>query len=147
MHTPRRLPTPARQPRPHHPPPPHRTHRTPDRRPHLPHRRRPHPHPHPHTWQLRTDTRHPVLFDHPVDHIPGMVLLEAARQATTAHLGHPTLPLTLTTTFTNYAELDTPCHLQTHTTTPTTPGHHTTHITCHQNNHPVFHTTITTTTP
>ncbi|MER6210849.1 ScbA/BarX family gamma-butyrolactone biosynthesis protein [Streptomyces sp. NPDC001642] len=107
------------------------------------------PTPHPHTWQLRTDTRHPVLFDHPVDHIPGMVLLEAARQATTAHLGHPTLPLTLTTTFTNYAELDTPCHLQTHTTpTPGHPaGHQTTHITCHQNNHPVFHSTITTTTP
>ncbi|MFJ8142510.1 ScbA/BarX family gamma-butyrolactone biosynthesis protein [Streptomyces sp. NPDC096013] len=103
------------------------------------------PTPHPHTWQLRTDTRHPVLFDHPVDHIPGMALLEAARQATTAHLGHPTLPLTLTTTFTNYAELDTPCHLQTHTTTPTTPSHHTTHITCHQNNHPVFTSTITTT--
>jgi len=27
------------------------------------------------------DLRHPLFFDHPSDHIPGMVLLEAARQA------------------------------------------------------------------
>jgi hypothetical protein len=27
------------------------------------------------------DPRHPLFFDHPSDHIPGMVLLEAARQA------------------------------------------------------------------
>lgn len=40
----------------------------------------------PDRWFLRADTRHPVLFDHPVDHIPGMVLLEAARQATSALL-------------------------------------------------------------
>jgi hypothetical protein len=28
------------------------------------------------------DPRHPFYFDHPSDHVPGMVLLEAARQAT-----------------------------------------------------------------
>ncbi|WUK66705.1 lactone biosynthesis protein, mmfl [Streptomyces coelicoflavus] len=33
------------------------------------------------TWMLRPDTSHPVLFDHATDHIPGMVLLEALRQA------------------------------------------------------------------
>lgn len=27
------------------------------------------------------DLRHPRFFDHPSDHVPGMVLLEAARQA------------------------------------------------------------------
>jgi hypothetical protein len=32
------------------------------------------------TWLLRCDTTHPVLFDHPVDHVPGMVLIEAMRQ-------------------------------------------------------------------
>ncbi|MHC5908639.1 AfsA-related hotdog domain-containing protein, partial [Streptomyces sp. S6] len=27
------------------------------------------------------DPHHPLFFDHPSDHVPGMVLLEAARQA------------------------------------------------------------------
>ncbi len=30
--------------------------------------------------RLRVDTAHPVYFDHPVDHVPGMVLLEALHQ-------------------------------------------------------------------
>ncbi|MFE9676991.1 ScbA/BarX family gamma-butyrolactone biosynthesis protein [Streptomyces sp. NPDC006259] len=33
------------------------------------------------TWMLRLDTGHPVFFDHAVDHIPGMALLEALAQA------------------------------------------------------------------
>lgn len=33
------------------------------------------------------DACHPVFFDHPSDHVPGMVLLEAARQA--CHLDQP----------------------------------------------------------
>lgn len=32
-------------------------------------------------WELRVDTRHPTLFQRPNDHVPGMLLLEAARQA------------------------------------------------------------------
>jgi hypothetical protein len=60
-------------------------------------------------WQLRVDTRHPVLFDHPVDHAPGMLLLEAARQATTAHLGRACLPLSVTGEFVRYSELDAAC--------------------------------------
>lgn len=61
-------------------------------------------------WQLRVDTRHPVLFDHPVDHVPGMVLLEAARQAAAAALERSSfLPLSITSTFKRYAELDAPC--------------------------------------
>ncbi|XGU18071.1 AfsA-related hotdog domain-containing protein [Rhodococcus sp. 3Y1] len=28
-------------------------------------------------------------FDHPVDHIPGMILFEAARQALRFHIGNP----------------------------------------------------------
>lgn len=31
-------------------------------------------------WWLRLDLGHPVLFDHPSDHIPGMALMEAFRQ-------------------------------------------------------------------
>ncbi|MEV8309129.1 ScbA/BarX family gamma-butyrolactone biosynthesis protein [Streptomyces flavidovirens] len=64
-------------------------------------------------WQLRVDTRHPVLFDHPVDHVPGMVLLEAARQAAAAALGRTSfLPLTLTGDFRRYAELNMPCVIE-----------------------------------
>ncbi|MFE3185861.1 ScbA/BarX family gamma-butyrolactone biosynthesis protein [Streptomyces violascens] len=64
-------------------------------------------------WQLRVDTRHPVLFDHPVDHIPGMVLIEAARQATTAVLNRSALlPLRIENTFQHYTELDTPCIIE-----------------------------------
>ncbi len=33
------------------------------------------------SWRLLADPTHPVLFDHPCDHVPGTVLLEALRQA------------------------------------------------------------------
>lgn len=35
----------------------------------------------PGSWRLRMDTGHPALFDHASDHVPGMVLVEAFRQA------------------------------------------------------------------
>ncbi|MEU0671743.1 ScbA/BarX family gamma-butyrolactone biosynthesis protein [Streptomyces sp. NPDC006172] len=61
-------------------------------------------------WELRVDTAHPTYFDHPVDHIPGMFLLEAARQAAYARTGLPrALLLGITSKFTRYAELDAPC--------------------------------------
>jgi hypothetical protein len=66
----------------------------------------------PDSWQLRVDTRHPVLFEHPGDHVPGMVLIEAARQATAAALGRSSLPLDVTSEFKRYAELDTPCLIE-----------------------------------
>ncbi|MFF0792345.1 ScbA/BarX family gamma-butyrolactone biosynthesis protein [Streptomyces spiralis] len=102
----------------------------------------------PHHWQLRIDTRHPILFDHHVDHVPGMVLLEAARQAATALLPHttPLLPLTLQSEFTKYAELDQPCLINALHLPKTTPHDpETILITGHQDNQPVFTTTITTT--
>ncbi|NBM18023.1 ScbA/BarX family gamma-butyrolactone biosynthesis protein [Streptomyces sp. GC420] len=37
----------------------------------------------PDEWQLRVDLNHAILFDHPTDHLPMMVLLEGFRQ-----LGH-----------------------------------------------------------
>jgi 2-oxo-3-(phosphooxy)propyl 3-oxoalkanoate synthase len=66
----------------------------------------------PGSWQLRVDTRHPVLFDHPIDHVPGMVLLEAARQATAATLGRPVIPLDVTSQFKRYTELHAPCLIE-----------------------------------
>ncbi|MFI9155900.1 ScbA/BarX family gamma-butyrolactone biosynthesis protein [Streptomyces sp. NPDC053367] len=64
-------------------------------------------------WQLRVDTRHPVLFDHPLDHVPGMLLMEAARQAAAAALRRPVmLPLSITNEFLHYVELDAPCMIE-----------------------------------
>ncbi|MFB7669067.1 ScbA/BarX family gamma-butyrolactone biosynthesis protein [Kitasatospora sp. NPDC056138] len=64
-------------------------------------------------WQLRVDTSHPKYFDHPVDHVPGMLLLEAARQATQAVLHpHPALPVAMETAFHRYVELDAPCRIE-----------------------------------
>ncbi|MEU4202458.1 ScbA/BarX family gamma-butyrolactone biosynthesis protein [Streptomyces sp. NPDC039022] len=64
-------------------------------------------------WQLRTDTTHPVIFDHPVDHAPGMLLLEATHQAVHAVLHpQPVIPVGLSTVFARYAELDAPCWIE-----------------------------------
>ncbi|MFF5019581.1 ScbA/BarX family gamma-butyrolactone biosynthesis protein [Streptomyces sp. NPDC001165] len=68
-----------------------------------------------HTWQLRVDTRHPVLFDHPVDHVPGMLLLEATRQAAAGVLGRSSLmPLSISGRFDRYVELHSPCTVAAH---------------------------------
>ncbi|MFF0560936.1 ScbA/BarX family gamma-butyrolactone biosynthesis protein [Streptomyces sp. NPDC004266] len=65
-------------------------------------------------WRLRVDTTHPVLFDHPVDHVPGMVLLESVRQA--AHALNPSrgslLPLFMDVRFNRYVEFDSPCRIE-----------------------------------
>lgn len=64
-------------------------------------------------WELRVDTAHPTFFDHPVDHIPGMVLLEAARQAGLVSTGMPdALLLGLKSNFARYAEFDAPCWIE-----------------------------------
>ncbi|WP_051388914.1 ScbA/BarX family gamma-butyrolactone biosynthesis protein [Arthrobacter sp. 35W] len=43
----------------------------------------------PLAWPLHIDQSHPIFFDHPLDHAPGMLLLEAARQALRAASGAP----------------------------------------------------------
>jgi hypothetical protein len=60
-------------------------------------------------YRLRTDLAHPVLFDHPVDHAPGMLLLEAARQAAHAVSARATTVAAMETEFVRYAEFDAPC--------------------------------------
>lgn len=68
-------------------------------------------------WLLRLDRSHPVLFDHENDHISGMTLLEAFRQAALvapggAPLTDPAPRLSACTSadasFTAFAELDEP---------------------------------------
>lgn len=59
---------------------------------------------------LRVDLGHPTMFDHPVDHVPGMVVMEAARQSALAEL-HPleVLPTGFDARFLRYVEHDVPC--------------------------------------
>ncbi|MFF9347465.1 ScbA/BarX family gamma-butyrolactone biosynthesis protein [Streptomyces sp. NPDC014734] len=64
-------------------------------------------------WQLRLDTGHPTLFARPNDHVPGIVLLEAARQAAVAVApGRAFLPASARTDFLRYVELDRPCWIE-----------------------------------
>jgi hypothetical protein len=61
-------------------------------------------------WRLRLDTTHPTLFARPNDHVPGMVLLEAARQAANALTsGHDFNPASMRISFDKYCELTEPC--------------------------------------
>ncbi|MGV9255242.1 ScbA/BarX family gamma-butyrolactone biosynthesis protein [Streptomyces sp. NPDC003697] len=95
----------------------------------------------PRRWQLRPDIGHPILFDHVDDHIPGMVLLEAARQAATAvaPAGSVVLPVSLEGGFQRYAEFDSPCWIE---ATPSAEGAdgsaRTVHVTGTQNGETVF---------
>ncbi|MBL1087647.1 hypothetical protein JK359_37910 [Streptomyces actinomycinicus] len=100
------------------------------------------PTPAPDCWQLRVDTRHPVLFDHPVDHVPGMVLLEAARQATIAFLGRDCLPVGITSEFTRYVELNAPCLIEVCALPPCARGRERVIVTGRQDGAVVFTSTV-----
>ncbi|MEE4542484.1 AfsA-related hotdog domain-containing protein [Streptomyces sp. V4-01] len=70
------------------------------------------------TAGLRVPVENPSYFDHPHDHVPGMVLVEAARQLAVAAAGHwdgaPGGPAAMTAVeaeFSQYAELDRPTAL------------------------------------
>ncbi|MEV6018218.1 MULTISPECIES: ScbA/BarX family gamma-butyrolactone biosynthesis protein [unclassified Streptomyces] len=98
----------------------------------------------PDRWQLRTDTTHPILFDHPVDHAPGMLLLEAARQAAQA-LAHPeaTVAVGMESVFTRYAELDAPCWILADALAPDSLGRPRVRVTARQNDRDIFTSTVT----
>ncbi|WP_405145622.1 hypothetical protein OG589_02100 [Sphaerisporangium sp. NBC_01403] len=75
------------------------------------------------TWLLRVDPAHPVLFDHKVDHVPGMALMEAMRQATRL-LAQPS-PVTspkLYASFNRYVELGDPALVHAHAEEPLPSG-------------------------
>ncbi|MFE4972419.1 ScbA/BarX family gamma-butyrolactone biosynthesis protein [Kitasatospora sp. NPDC056651] len=98
----------------------------------------------PGSWHLTPDFWHPILFDHANDHIPGMVLLEAARQAANALSSPVTVtPTAAATTFHQYAEHDAPTMI----TARQTPGEDqdalTTTVTGHQHGQPIFTTVLT----
>ncbi|MFI9307620.1 ScbA/BarX family gamma-butyrolactone biosynthesis protein [Streptomyces triculaminicus] len=102
----------------------------------------------PGRWLLRADGRHPILFDHPVDHIPGMVLLEAARQAATALAPHPVVfPASLTGAFHRYAELDSPVRIAADRDDPDASGSFVTRVSGHQDDELLFSCTISAAPP
>ncbi|MER6099628.1 ScbA/BarX family gamma-butyrolactone biosynthesis protein [Streptomyces sp. NPDC001728] len=98
----------------------------------------------PGQWQLRINTEHSTLFRRPNDHVPGMVLLEAARQAAAITLGGGGyLPTVMDVSFSRYAELDTPCWIETEAVPGADPGKSTVRVVGHQDGHPVFQCMLT----
>ncbi|MGY1579019.1 ScbA/BarX family gamma-butyrolactone biosynthesis protein [Streptomyces sp. MN13] len=64
----------------------------------------------PDRWLLRNDPDNHLLFDHPVDHVPGLALLEAADQAARALRGPaPFTPGRIEAVYWRYVEFDQPC--------------------------------------
>lgn len=69
----------------------------------------------PHRWELIADTGNPALMDHPVDHVPGLVIMEASQQAAHAVVAgagaRSWCPLTTDMRTSRYVEFDAPCWL------------------------------------
>ncbi|MFE1173023.1 ScbA/BarX family gamma-butyrolactone biosynthesis protein [Streptomyces sp. NPDC058773] len=97
----------------------------------------------PDRWQLRVDTSHPVLFDHPVDHAPGMLMVEAARQAAQAATPGVTLPVSMDCSFSRYAELDAPSWVEARTTGRDDGDRRQVEVTVEQHGQPVIAAQIT----
>lgn len=64
-------------------------------------------------WELRMDVSNPALYDHRVDHVPGLALIEAAYQAAHAFTGPGHAPVRVMSTFDSYVEFDAPCLIDT----------------------------------
>lgn len=94
----------------------------------------------PYHWFLRNDLAHPILFDHPVDHSPGMLLLETARQAALARCTRAATVVGMTTRFIHYAEFDAPCLVSTAPlpTADSRDGARTVQVTLSQNDRVLF---------
>ncbi|MFB6564150.1 MULTISPECIES: ScbA/BarX family gamma-butyrolactone biosynthesis protein [unclassified Streptomyces] len=91
--------------------------------------------------QLRADVNHPILFDHPVDHAPGMLLLEAVRQAAYRSAYPRRGVLTdMEIRFFRYAELTSACWIETlpNTEEASAPDHHPVRVIARQNDEVIF---------
>ncbi|KMS81555.1 ScbA/BarX family gamma-butyrolactone biosynthesis protein [Streptomyces flaveolus] len=102
----------------------------------------------PRRWALRSDTTHRILFDHPHDHIPGMVLLEAVIQAAHADAAPlAAVPVELDTVFHRYVEFDLPCAIVTDDTGTDEPGRQRRRVSGVQDGQTAFTTLITSIVP
>ncbi|GHE01106.1 ScbA/BarX family gamma-butyrolactone biosynthesis protein [Streptomyces alanosinicus] len=97
----------------------------------------------PHHYQLRTDTSNSVLFDHPHDHLPGMVLLEAVVQAVRTSASGRAPLAALDTAFRRYVEFDAPCWIDVVQKSPDEQGRSRLLVTGTQNGAEAFSTTVT----
>lgn len=86
-------------------------------------------------WTLRVDTGHPVMFDHPVDHVPGMTSMEGMRQAALCLTGAGAgVPIRGRFSFDRYLELDLPCLVVAERRPPAV-ADHSVHVTIDQDGH------------
>lgn len=98
----------------------------------------------PTRWLLTPDLDHPIFFDHTDDHLPGMVLLEGARQAASTLVApHRMVPANASTDFFRYAELDRPCWIEIARVSPESNGLMTVEVVAEQDGERVFSSTIT----
>ncbi|MEU1623906.1 ScbA/BarX family gamma-butyrolactone biosynthesis protein [Streptomyces sp. NPDC020096] len=106
------------------------------------------PVPQERTWQLRVDTSHPAHFHRPNDHVPGMLLLEAARQAAYAAAPFtPFVPTTVDIAFHRYAELGSPCWMTASPLRADASGSNAVRVSGHQGNELVFLATLASAAP
>ncbi|WP_345620226.1 ScbA/BarX family gamma-butyrolactone biosynthesis protein [Streptomyces ziwulingensis] len=92
----------------------------------------------PGRWLLRADPANELFFDRVNDHVPAMVLVEAAQQA--AHLTFPAGrfdPSASEMRFSRYVEFGTPCRVAAHAVT-TEDGTASIGVTGHQDEHLAF---------
>ena len=67
------------------------------------------------TWLLRVDPEHRVVYDHPMDHVPGNAIIEAGKQAALLATGLPdAIPVGGQLDFHLYIEFDQPCTVTAH---------------------------------
>ncbi|MFJ4909836.1 ScbA/BarX family gamma-butyrolactone biosynthesis protein [Streptomyces sp. NPDC093249] len=98
----------------------------------------------PGQWRLRVNTGHTTLFRRPNDHVPGMLLLEAARQAATLTHGDPGhLPTAMDVSFLRYAELDSPCWIEAEAVPGADTARTAVRVVGLQGGHPVFRSLFT----
>ncbi|MEV0275053.1 ScbA/BarX family gamma-butyrolactone biosynthesis protein [Streptomyces sp. NPDC050610] len=105
---------------------------------------------------LRVTTDHPIFFDHPMDHVPGMLLLEAAHQAAIGSRSTPNPAGTsaagaevtsLSYAFERYVELGPPCALFTRELPADASGHQRLAVRAAQNDLVALTAELTTTAP
>ncbi|MEE1737924.1 ScbA/BarX family gamma-butyrolactone biosynthesis protein [Streptomyces sp. BE147] len=97
--------------------------------------------------RLRVPVPHPIYFDHPVDHVPGMLLLEAAHQLTYDHVRGSDAGAeiaALDCAFSHYVELDEPCALRSEPLGPDAEGRARLRVEAVQAGRVAFAATVTT---
>jgi hypothetical protein len=100
----------------------------------------------PRRWLLRADRSHPILFEHPNDHIPGMVLLEAARQVTRL-LAPGSTAIATENSFERYVEFDAPCLIEAEERDSADPAVRIVSVRAEQDGRTAFTSTITLAAP